>query len=76
MERRTTVIASEEDLAVIAHEASARGISLGRMLGEAVARQAEELRQSRRPRVATFRAEVSIATAAEEDNPAARDFRV
>lgn len=68
------MIADEEDLAVLAHEASVRGISLGRMLGEAVAKQAEELRQSRRARIATFSAGVGIAQAAEEE-PAAQDFR-
>jgi hypothetical protein len=75
MIRRTTVVANDEDLAVLAHEARRRGISLGRILGEAVAKEAEELRRNRRPRLATFRAEVSIAEAAEQEQPAARDFR-
>lgn len=75
MRRRTTVVADDEDLAVLAHEARVRGISLGKILGEAVAKEAEELRQHRRPRLATFRADVSIATADEEEEPAARAFR-
>jgi hypothetical protein len=74
-ERRTTVVARDEDLALIAHEARTRGLSLGRMLGEVVAERADELRQGRRPRLATFRADASIATAAEQEQPAAREFR-
>jgi hypothetical protein len=74
-ERRTTVVAREEDLALLAHEARTRGLSLGRMLGKVLAERADELRQDRRPNLATFRADVSIATAAEQEQPAARDFR-
>lgn len=74
-ERRTTVVARDEDLATLAHEARNRGLSLGRMLGEVVAKRADELRQDRRPRLATFRADASIAKAAEEEKPAARPFR-
>jgi GNAT superfamily N-acetyltransferase len=74
--RRTTVVARDEDLAMLAHEARARGLSLGRMLGEVVAERAEELRHERRPRLATFRADASIAKAAEEENPATRPFRM
>jgi hypothetical protein len=73
--RRTTVVARDEDLATIAHEARSRGLSLGRMLGEVVAERAEELRHDRRPRLATFRADVSIAKAAEDESPQARPFR-
>lgn len=75
MTRRTTVVADEEDLAVIAHEARLRGISLGQMLGRAVAKEAAELRRSRRPRLGTFRTEVSIAADAADERPAAREFR-
>jgi hypothetical protein len=74
-ERRTTVVARDEDLALLAHEARERGLSLGRMLGAVVAERADELRQGRRPRLATFRADTSIAMAAEREQPAARDFR-
>jgi len=74
-ERRTTVVARDEDLATLAHEARHRGLSLGRMLGEVVAERAHELRQDRRPRLATFRADVSIAKAADAEKPAARPFR-
>ena len=74
-ERRTTVVARDADLALLAHEARQRGLSLGRMLGAVLAEHADELRQSRRPRLATFRADTSIAVAAEQEQPAARDFR-
>jgi hypothetical protein len=74
-ERRTTVVARDEDLAVLAHEARTRGLSLGRMLGEVVAERADELRQSRRPRLATFRSRTGIADAAKREQPAAREFR-
>jgi hypothetical protein len=45
------------------------------MLGSVVAERADELRQDKRPRLATFRTDVSIAIAAEQEQPAARDFR-
>jgi hypothetical protein len=73
--RRTTVVADEEDLAVLAHEARTRGISLGRALGEAVARRADELRQERRPQLATFHADASIAELADQEEPAASSYR-
>ncbi len=50
-------------------------MSLGRMLGEAVAKEAEELKADMRPRLATFRAEVSIAVVSEHEEPAAQAFR-
>jgi hypothetical protein len=74
-ERRTTVVAREEDLATLAHEARSRGLSLGRMLGEVVSERAEDLRHGRRPRLATFSAEVSVARESERENPAGRPFR-
>jgi hypothetical protein len=74
-ERRTTVVAREEDLATLSHEARTRGLSLGRMLGEVLAERAEELRQSRRPRLGTFSADASIAKAEQEQRPEARPFR-
>lgn len=73
--RRTTVVAHEEDLATIAHEAQSRGLSLGRMLGEVVAEHAQELRRDRRPRLATFHSDVGIAEAMQEEKPQARPFR-
>jgi hypothetical protein len=77
MERRTTVTAQDDDLAVIANDARRRGISLGRALGELVSVRAEELRRHRRPRVAMFSVDFSIAEAmdSEDENPAAQPFR-
>jgi hypothetical protein len=74
-DRRTTIVARDEDLALLSHEARNRGLSLGRMLGVVVAERADELRHNRRPRLATFSADTSIAVAAEQEQPAARDFR-
>jgi hypothetical protein len=74
-DRRTTVVARDEDLALLAHEARTRGLSLGKMLGEVVAARADELRRNKRPRLGTFGAGVSIARDAEREQPAARDFR-
>ncbi len=69
------MVAREEDLATLANEARARGLSLGRMLGEVVADRAEQLRSEHRPRLATFSADTSIAAASEDENPAMRPFR-
>ena len=74
-ERRTTVVAREEDLATLSDEARARGLSLGRMLGEVVGERAEELRRGKRPRLATFRAKAGIAADSEQERPEARPFR-
>jgi hypothetical protein len=74
-EHRTTVVAREEDLATLSHEARARELSLGRMLGEVLAERAEDLRRARRPPLATFRADMSIAKTAGEERLEARPFR-
>jgi hypothetical protein len=74
-ERRTTAVANEEDLAVLAHDARERRISLGAAIGEAVALRAAQLRRERRPRLATFNADVGIAMLDDEAEPAARPFR-
>ncbi|HEV3309914.1 MAG TPA: hypothetical protein VG815_05310 [Chloroflexota bacterium] len=75
--RRTTVVAQKDDLALLAQEARLQGTSLGRLLGELVGERANQVRRSRRPRVATFRANVSIAAEmdSDEDESAARPFR-
>ena len=73
--RRTTVVAQEEDLAVLAREARDRGLSLGRMLGEVVAIRAQELRRDRRPHLGTFRSDTSIAELSDDAQPASRPFR-
>ena len=69
------MVAREEDLATLTHEARIRGLSLGRMLGEVLAERAEELRHQRRPRLGTFRADAGIAKTMEQENPAMRPFR-
>jgi hypothetical protein len=74
-ERRTTIVARDEDLALLQREARDRGLSLGRMLGEVVARRADELRQDRRPRLGTFSSKQSITDAPAQENPATRPFR-
>jgi hypothetical protein len=79
MERRTTVTAQEDDLAVIATDARLRGIALSRALGELVAERAALLRQRRRPRLGTFRSGSTVGIAAlmesNPDAPAAQPFR-
>ncbi len=75
MMRRTTVVAEDDDLEVIAREARTQGLSLGRMLGEFVAEKARELRRQRRPHLGTFRAGGSITELMEAEDPAARPFR-
>jgi hypothetical protein len=71
------VTAQHDDLAVLADDARNRGISLSRALGELVAERAQELRRRRRPRVAMFSVDFSIAEAmdSEDENPAAQPFR-
>lgn len=44
-------------------------------MGEVLAERAEELRHSRKPRLATFHADASIARDSEREQPAARAFR-
>lgn len=73
--RRTTLVAREEDLATLAHEARARGLSLGRLLGEVVGERAEEIRRSTRPRLARFAVDSSVAEADAAEQPQARPFR-
>lgn len=76
MTRRTTIVADDDDLEVLAREAHKRGLSLGRMLGEVVAEKASELRAQRRPRLGTFHGGgESIAERMEVEDPAGRGFR-
>jgi hypothetical protein len=74
-ERRTTIVAREEDLATFSDEARTRGVSLGRLLGEVIGERAEDIRRSKRPRLATFRAQASIRADSELQTPAARPYR-
>ena len=74
--RRTTLVAREEDLATLAHEAYSRGLSLGRLLGEVVGERAAEIRRERRPRLGTFTAAgAAIARDSAHEQPQARPFR-
>lgn len=73
--RRTTVVAESSDLDLLAREARERRISLGRLIGELVAARAAQVRRQRRPQVGTIDVEMSVADAAETENPAARPFR-
>lgn len=50
MTRRTTLAADAADLALLEGEARRRGVSLAQVLRELVAREAQELRRSHRPR--------------------------
>ncbi|MGH2858347.1 MAG: hypothetical protein ACRDMJ_12805 [Solirubrobacteraceae bacterium] len=79
MVRRTTVKAQDSDLAVIAQDARARGISLGDALGELVEERASELRAARPGRrYGTFGASASVADLEQqaEDEPAATEYRL
>jgi hypothetical protein len=74
-ERRTTVVAKEEDLVMVAREAQAQGLTLGRMLGQLVAERADQLREGARPRLGTFRSDVGSVAALMKEEQAARPFR-
>jgi hypothetical protein len=54
MTRRTTLTADRDDLALLESEARKRGVSLAQVLHDLVAREAEALRQERRPRFGLF----------------------
>jgi hypothetical protein len=63
---RTTLAANADDLAILREEARRRGVSLAGLLREVVAREAEALRQRRRPRFGLGRSERGAARAAAE----------
>jgi len=78
MIRRTTVAADAEDLLVLAGEARRRGVSLSKVLGEAVSEKADEIRRTRRPRAGLFRGGGrSVADRLDKEHalPAGRPFR-
>jgi hypothetical protein len=76
MIRRTTLAAEADDLAVLEGEARRRGVSLARLLREAVAREAASLRDQHRPRFGVARSERGAAAAAAGDEHApVRDRR-
>lgn len=71
MTRRTTLAADADDLALLEGEARRRGISLAQVLRELVAREAQELRRTRRPRFGIVRGDgcATATIAADEDAP-------
>ena len=58
--RRTTVAAEADDLAVLERAARRRGLSLSQVLREAVAHEAEAVRERRRPHFGIVRQEVVL----------------
>ncbi|MBA2460256.1 MAG: ribbon-helix-helix protein, CopG family [Actinobacteria bacterium] len=72
MTRRTTLAADADDLALLEAEARRRGVSLAQILRELVAREAQGLRRSRRPRfgIAHGGGRSTPLVAADEDAPA------
>ncbi len=75
--QRTTLVADASDLVVLKEEARRRGISLAKLLGEVVGREAAAIRSSLRPRVGVVDRRTDIARAMEEDldGPARSEFR-
>ncbi|MCL4289380.1 MAG: hypothetical protein KJ051_03825 [Thermoleophilia bacterium] len=72
MIRRTTLAAEADDLAELEAEARRRGVSLARVLREAVAREADEIRRRTRPRFGIVRGDGSATklVAGDEHAPA------
>jgi hypothetical protein len=68
--RRTTLAAESDDLALLESEARRRNVSLAQVLRELVAREADELRRSRRPRFAVARTSKGAAQVAAQDEQA------
>jgi len=68
--RRTTLAAERDDLALLEGEARRRGVSLARVLGEAVAREAADLRRRNRPHFGVARSAGGAAAAAARDEHA------
>ena len=75
--RRTTLSADPSDLAVLEGEARRRGISLARVLREAVAREADDIRARRRPRfgIVHGKGDATRRIAEDENAPAGRPYR-
>jgi hypothetical protein len=68
--RRTTLAADGDDLTLLESEARRRGVSLAQVLRELVAREADELRRTRRPRFGVGRSSEGAAQAAAADEQA------
>jgi hypothetical protein len=75
--RRTTVAAEEQDLAVLKGEARRRGVSLARVLREAVSQEADRVRRCTSPRFGIVRGDgtATQTIARNEHAPAARRSR-
>jgi hypothetical protein len=68
--RRTTLAADPDDLALLEGEAKRRNVSLAHVLRELVAREADELRRTRRPRFGVARTTEGAARIAAGDERA------
>jgi hypothetical protein len=68
--RRTTLAASNDDLALLEAEARRRKVSLAHMLRELVEREAAALRDARKPRFGVVRTKQGAAQAASADEHA------
>ena len=74
MIRRTTLAADAADLSLLEGEARRRGVSLAQVLRELVAREAQQLRRTRRPRFGIVHGGGrSTALIAEDEDAPARD---
>jgi hypothetical protein len=73
--RRTTVTASADQLATLEAEADRRGVSLSKVLEEAVEDKARTIRASRRPRVGVARSSDGRSAADVTAEPVARPPR-
>jgi hypothetical protein len=68
--RRTTLGARTDDLAVLESEARRRNVSLAQVLRELVEREADALRDARKPRFGIARTKQGAAQAASADEHA------
>ena len=78
MKRRTTLTAEADDLETLRAEAGRRGVSLNAVLSEIVARQASEIRSSRRPRLGIGESggvDLSQRSVQDEESPASTPWR-
>ncbi|MDA1010416.1 MAG: ribbon-helix-helix domain-containing protein [Chloroflexi bacterium] len=70
MVKRTTVSASEDDLATLEREAARRGVPLARMLREAVVEYAAGIRAANSPRFGVASGDPGLSEASAEDETA------
>jgi hypothetical protein len=67
MMKRTTVSADSSDLETLEYEARRRGVSLNRVLREAVAEYAQEVRAARKPHFGIGRGGPDLSQASVDD---------